>query len=148
RYFRERHPYLHLAVVWKLFRDLVGEGRVRIPRLWRKNERLTAPNANESESPSENSLDAVNAELANHFFWSDKCADVYGDRYRSAYVSTYLLSAIAVFMALLPMAAGLTGIGQLASVIIEFGILVVIVLLLGFGRRRQWHQRWMEYRLL
>jgi hypothetical protein len=92
--------------------------------------------------------DWVNNRLRPHYAWADKRGDMYADAYRSAYVLTYLLSATAVFMALLPMAANLEGIGETVCVAIEFVILLTIVLLLVFGRWRHWHERWMEYRLL
>ena len=92
--------------------------------------------------------DWVNRRLRPHYGWADKRGDMYADAYRSAYVLTYLLSATAVFIALLPMAAGLEGPREIVCVAIEFVILFAIVLLLVVGRRRHWHERWMEYRLL
>jgi hypothetical protein len=61
---------------------------------------------------------------------------------------TYLLPAMAVFLALLPMAAGLEGYARTVCVVTEFVMLLVILLLFVIGRRRQWYERWMEYRLL
>jgi hypothetical protein len=92
--------------------------------------------------------DRVNRRLRPHYAWADKRGDMYADAYRSGYVLIYLLSATAVFMALLPLAAGAGDNAELVCVAIEFAILLAIVLLLVVGRRRHWHERWMEYRLL
>ncbi len=92
--------------------------------------------------------DWVNSRLRGHYAWPDKRGDLFADAYRSGYVLTYLLSAIAVLVALLPMAAGLEGEAQTICVVIEFVMLLGILLLFVIGRTRRWHERWMEQRLL
>ena len=99
-------------------------------------------------SPPSELDDWVNSRLRAHFAWPDKRGDLYADAYRSGYVLTYLLSAFAVFVALLPRTAGLEGDAQTACVAIELVMLLVILLLFVIGRARHWHERWMEYRLL
>jgi hypothetical protein len=168
QYFREHKPCCNLAFSWKLFRDAAGSGTFRRPKIavadfetqirgeWPTRDdtgspstvpgAIAAPTAHRHE-PSEVE-DWVNRRLRPHYAWSDKRGDLYADAYRSAYVLTYLLSAMAVFVALLPMAAGWEGARLLACVATELAMLLLIVFLLGFGWRRQWHERWMEYRLL
>ena len=51
--------------------------------------------------------DWVNSRLRGHYAWPDKRGDLFADAYRSGYVLTYLLSAIAVLVALLPRRLGL-----------------------------------------
>jgi hypothetical protein len=157
RYFREHKPWLNLAFVWKMFRDGVGSRKFSRPKLrvddFVSQIRGEWPTSDDPKkagltSPSEVE-DWVNRHLRLHYAWSDKRSDLYADAYRSAYVTTYLLSALAVAVALLPMAANWTsGAPLLTCVEIELAMLVIILALLGFGRWRQWHARWMEYRLL
>jgi len=168
QYFHERRPRLNFAIAWKLFRDAVGSMRFHLPQLFvadfeaqvceawpfrsdRKDmSALSAAHnapANGPTSPSDLD-DWVNTRLRGHYAWPDKRGDLYADAYRSGYVLTYLLSAAAVLVALLPMAAGLKGPPQTVCVATEFVILLVILLLFVVGRARHWHERWMEYRLL
>jgi Protein of unknown function (DUF4231) len=168
QYFRERKPRLNFAFVWKLFRDAVGSARFQLPKIhvaefeaqirddWPTHDDVgdssilsTVDGASAKGQPLPSDLeDWVNRRLRPHYAWSDKRGDLYADAYRSAHVLTYLLSATAVFIALLPMAAGLEGAAQTICVVTEFVILLVIVLLLKIGQTRHWHERWMEYRLL
>ena len=168
RYFRERKPHFNVAVVWKLFRDAVGDGRLQAPNILVRDfesqisrdwpirssaddlqAKLHISQARD-ESTSAPTLveDWVNRHLRNYYAWADKRGDIYADGYRSSYILVYLLSAMAVFVALLPMAADLHGLSQTISVATELAILLVIVLLLLVGSARHWHERWMEYRLL
>lgn len=158
RYFRERRPWFNFAFVWKLFRDLIGEGR---PRLWARLRDIPVkdfetqissdwPTRDDKPIPHKPSAveDWANVKLRAHYAWADKLGDLFADAYRTAYVLIYLLSAVAVFLALLPLAADLEGKPQIISIVLEFVTLLVILLLVGFSRWRQWHDRWMEYRLL
>jgi hypothetical protein len=169
-YFRETKPVANFAFAWKLFRDAVGSGQFKRPRFFVQNfedqehirndwstddgvaRSSSAPAVGGALAESVHSPsvveDWVNRRLRPHYAWADTCGDMYADTYRSAYVLIYLLSATTVFMALLPMAAGLQGAALTISVAIEFVFLLIIVFLLIAGRRRRWHERWMEYRLL
>lgn len=168
-YFAERKPWFNFAFMWKLFRDVVGPGRIQSPHFFVQNfqdqnqiqkdwpttdnvaehlgSKLAAADADES-AYTRSGEDWVNRRLRPHYAWSDRRGDMYADAYRSAYVLIYLLSALAVFMALLPIAAHLEGTAQVVSVAVEFIFLLVIVVLLWAGRKRRWHERWMEYRLM
>jgi uncharacterized protein DUF4231 len=169
QYFRERKPCFNFAITWKLFRDLVGsKKKFQRPKIrvadfveqiggdWPTREDPPAAEAAtadrgasiEREHKPLDVEDWVNRRLRAHYAWSDKRGDLYADAYRSAYVMTYLLSAFAVFVALLPMAAHWEGRAQIACVAIELVMLLVILLLLIVGKLRHWHERWMEYRLL
>jgi len=85
--------------------------------------------------------DWVNRRLRPHYAWSDKLADWYADRYRSAYILVYLLSAIGVLISLWGHRAWWSG-G------LEFVSVGAIVWLVIRGSKWHWHERWMEYRLL
>lgn len=168
QYFKERKPWFHFAVAWKIFRDAVGSATFQLPNIFvpdfeahvsetwpmrfdlRDSSILSAvhkASANGHTSPSDVE-DWVNRRLRTYYGWPDKLGDLYADAYRSGYILTYLFSAAAVLVALLPMASGLQGKAQTVCVAVEFAILLAILLLFVIGRTRRWHERWMEYRLL
>jgi len=161
-YFCERKPWFNFAMAWKLFRDAVGSTSFRLPRVFvsdfetqvrdewpiRDDFGETLVQKSDSATPPSALDDWVNQRLRTHFAWPDKRGDLYADAYRSGYVLTYLLSALAVFVALLPGTAGLEDDAQTVCVAIEFVMLLIILLLFVIGRGRRWHERWMEYRLL
>lgn len=88
------------------------------------------------------------------FDWADVVADLCADRYRSSFLGTYLLGAIAVLMAFLG--------AQVESIPEGFRLfedahgwfwaelfaIVVILLLVVLNKWRHWHERWIDYRLL
>ena len=162
-FFAERRPSLNVAFVWKLFRNLVGETRLAMPALLTRDFdgeiRSVWPAAAEegavafaARGPDQPPPAAyrVNADLRAHYAWADKLADLKADAYRSAFILGYLLSAAAVFVALLPLAMGWTHEPAAETLCIEaeFVIVLAILALLIWGRGRRWHERWMEYRLL
>jgi len=157
-YLREKRADANPAFAWKLFRDLLGDGVLRLPPLrvrdyleqiradWPARDDASATGA----SPIGNSVSWINAALRPHYAWSDKLADRYADAHRSGFLWSSLLAATAVFIALLPMAARWRA-GRpaaLATAVVEAVVLVFMVGLPLLARRRRWHQRWMEYRVL
>ena len=149
-YFAESKPLLHLAVLWKLFRDLVGSLVLKWPTFIVQDyeEEL------KDQWPTDKGTSTaqwVNQRLLPHYAWSDKLADRYADAYRSTYIFIYLSAAFAVFLALLPVAAGWaegSNDGLFLCVLGEFVLLLSITGLLLWENRRRWHLRWMAYRLL
>jgi hypothetical protein len=150
RYFEESKGRLHLAVPWKFFRDVVGSGPLQWPNLivsdYQKELRATWPTDSGNYTAR-----WANEKLLPHYAWADKLADRYADAYRSTYIFIYLSASLAVFLALLPMAAGWeeSAHGRSAFCITgEFVILGMITVLLWWEKNRYWHKRWMAYRLL
>ena len=147
-FFNERRRRWRFGIFWRLFRDLVGSGHLRWPSirivpvdeslsdLWQPSGRAT--------------FDRVKAAIAPHYAWSDGLADLSADAYRSAYVVGFGLSTPAVFFALLPMAAGWEGHGTAAVVAAacELATVAAVLAIFFYGRRRRWHARWTDYRLL
>jgi hypothetical protein len=149
-YFEECRPRLHLAVLWKFFRDLVGSAKFSGPSFVAQDYEAVLAHSWPTETGTPTSK-WVNEKLLPHYAWSDKLADRYADAYRSTYVFIYLAAAFAVFLALLPMAAGWQAgknIGQAFCVVGEFAILLSIIGLLTWEKIRCWHRRWLAYRLL
>lgn len=166
-YFQERKPRFNLAFSWKIFREAVGSASFHLPKIFVSDFEFliretwpirsdhtgsapaaTAAAAGSAQTPPPDLDDWVNTRLRGHYAWPDGRGDLLADAYRSGYVLTYLLSAIAVLVALLPMAAGLEGEAQTICVGIEFVMLLGTLLLFVTGRSRRWHERWMEQRLL
>ncbi len=156
-YFGERKPLLNLAFGWKLFRNVVSPEWPPLPAIYvrdfvrqvRRDWPVAAEDMGKGRKDPPPRLAAwVNSRLRGHYAWADKLADLYGDGYRSTYILSYLFSALAVFIALLPMAAGLTGIADRWCIAGEFGILVLVLLVVSWSLKRHWHDRWMDYRLL
>ena len=152
KYFAERKPALKFAFTWRIFRDLVGSFSLKFPRLrvrdFEDQVRNDWPTLDDGERRPSQLEDWVNRRLRPHYAWADKLGEFSADAYRSAYFLTYLLSAFAVFLALLPMAMGWDDERKVVCVALEAAILSGILLLLLIGWRQHWHERWMEYRLL
>ena len=147
RFYAERRPAFTLAVAWKAFRDIVGDGQR--PRI-----QFSVPpfeDAVVDEWPRDRStpIAALVDTLRPYYAWPDKLAVLYSDRYRSAYIVAFFLAAVAVGMALLPVGARLTSHhpGETLCIAFELLWIVVILALIWFGRRGRWHQRWLAYRL-
>lgn len=159
-YFRERKPRWNPAPFWKIFRNLAGDGRLRLPRLavpefdaaardeWpARDEASGAATADAVESAA----GWANHRLRSHFAWADRLADYYADKYRSSFVLSYPLAALAVILALLPMAVGPvwpSAAFEIACIVAELATLGAIIGLVFVGRWLRWHDRWMEYRVL
>ena len=148
RYFKERRPRWNFAVAWRVFRQLHGTGRLRLPPL-----RVQAfEQAAATDWPVTPDVAGwVNAQLAPHYAWAGKLAGLYADAYRSTFLLGYTLSAVAVLLALLPMTIGaylpIHGFETLC-VVAELVVILTILLTVYWARRRQWHRRWLDYRLL
>lgn len=73
----------------------------------------------------------------------DLAATRYGNSYRSAYWAGYLLSSIAVALALLTI-----GLPALGGIFVGLEILVIssILLIYVVGSKKRWHQNWLEAR--
>jgi hypothetical protein len=151
-YYAEREPRVRLAGIWTLFRNLVGYGRIsRVPLRGASSEEAIAQ-APETEWPSDGSTSAaaLNDRLRPFYEWPDKLAVLYSDRYRGAFILTFLFAAVAVGMALFPLALGLAdhSPGEMAFTVLELVTIGSLLWLVFLGRRRQWHERWIDYRLL
>jgi hypothetical protein len=148
-YFTKRKPAINLAVVWKIFRDLVGGHGLRRPGLVVtdfecRDEDGWSGNAKDRESAVSR---WVHSRLWPHFAWADGLADLYADANRTAFLLSYLLAAAAVFLALLPMAIG-NRTGETICGGLELIFLGGILGLLWATRHFHWHEHWMECRLL
>jgi hypothetical protein len=83
-----------------------------------------------------------------HYAWANGLSMYYGNLHRSAFLLNSLLGALAVFLALVGIAAGITGRQQTRWILAELFVILGILCLTHVGRRRRWHQRWIDYRTL
>jgi hypothetical protein len=83
-----------------------------------------------------------------HYAWANGLSMYYGSLHRSAFVVSSLLGTLAVFLALVGVAAGLSGRQQAPWILTELIVILGILGLAHVGRRRRWHQRWIDYRTL
>jgi len=155
-YFLERKPRFNLAFPWKLFRDIVSQGRPRIQPVAVVDFEQSLAEDWPLDAP--NTAGWANRTLRPHYAWADKLADFYGDCYRSAFIYAFLFGVIAVLLALVPLLAGepdsrlfsnaaarsLPALCTLGEILVILSILVAI----GVARHRNWHGRWMEYRIV
>jgi uncharacterized protein DUF4231 len=85
--------------------------------------------------------------LLPRFLWADTLAVYFSHHYRSAYVLAYLMSALAVLVAIIGTFMPTTGTKALV-VFIELIAIGVIIGMIRHGRRLRWHERWLDYRAL
>lgn len=85
-----------------------------------------------------------------HYSWASHLAASYAGRYRSAFLTNYLLSWLAVVAAAVGGYTHLTHQpdGTLYAAIAEVGLLAIIVTIYERSRRRQLHAHWLQYRRL
>ena len=90
------------------------------------------------------------ARLCDHYGWPNSLAEYYANLYRSAFAMNYLMGALAVFCAFLHYALEPLKLDTATFVFIglELGFLAAIFVIYLIGRKRRWHERWIDYRLL
>lgn len=88
--------------------------------------------------------DAAYARLQQRFHFFDHLAEIYGRSYRASYLLIYVIAFLAT-------CAGLAGVfSDMATkawlVLLELGLIGTMVAVALTGKRRQWHERWLDYR--
>lgn len=147
-YFGERRRRLNPAFVWKMFRDLVGSGRLRAPTFRVRPYVADAAQAWPVDAPGTSPGAAwVNRRLRAHYAWADRTADLNADAHRSSFIVCSLLAAAAVIAALLPITLGNPD-WELACIVVELIFVGLIVGIQWAGSARRWHERWLECRVL
>ena len=88
---------------------------------------------------------AMRAILLRRYAWADGLAGYFAQTFRSGYVANFVLASTAVALAL-------TGIVRDAwkpwMVLLELVVIGMIIANTWVGRRRGWHERWLDYRHL
>ena len=149
-FYREKKKKVNRGIWWKFFRDLLGNGRWPDIRLGVENYEKAVEK--DWRLPEHNSLSESVHFLHPFYAWSDKLAVHYSNIYRSTFIRTFLLSAIAVALALLPVALGkqssMIRHGDAIYIILELLAILWILISVLLGHRKRWHERWIDYRLI
>lgn len=147
-FYAEKQARFNFAFWWKLFRDALGDFKLKCPAL-RVEPYEKAVQANWPDDRS-TPVAAMIDRLRPFYAWPDKLADRYADGYRSAFLMAFQAAAFAVAMALGPLAMSLAehSSGEIAFTIGELLAILFILFLVFRGRLGRWHQRWLDYRLL
>jgi hypothetical protein len=148
RFYAERRPRWTLAILWRIVQSVMGDAK------WPK-VRVSIDDfekAVESEWPRDRStpMAAVIDDLRPYYAWTDKLAVLYADRYRSAYLLVFMLAALAVGLALLPVGSRFISAHHTAALvcnILELLAIMEILAIIHVGRRQHWHERFLDYRL-
>lgn len=90
----------------------------------------------------------VDRHFLEHYAWANQLSIFHSNLYRSAFVVTYLLGALAVFLALVGVAFGLQHREERWPIGAELLVIAMILLLTWHGRRKGWHSRSIDYRTL
>jgi hypothetical protein len=147
-YLREKQASWNPSILWKWFRDLLGHNRWKPPstQVTPYEEAVVADWPRQTDHPVARVID----QLRPFYAWPDKLADRYADGYRSAFVMAYLLAALAVAFALAPAALAMKehSAGEIIFAVLECLAILLIFFVVVLGRKRDWHQRWLDYRLL
>jgi hypothetical protein len=142
-FFEESLPQRDSGRVFRWFRTIW---------CWQPFKKKTKPPA---IKPVWSPLFAANPEfrdqIEKNYEWADCLANYYGGLYRSSFIATYCMGALAVLVAFLGFYVEDPPWYEFWHWIyftIELLLITSIFLITGAGRRNRWHQRWMDYRLL
>jgi uncharacterized protein DUF4231 len=149
-YFQEKPHRWTLGVVFRIFSKLIAGSNpwpLRIvQRDYKKetHEEWKAAWSVSHQLPAD-AKKQVEAKFLLHYAWADKLANHFANLYRSSFVMNYLLAAAAVLFAL-------RAFFDLKKVDLWIGLelssIVMIIAITMLGRRKRWHERWIDYRSL
>ena len=154
-YFSEQQPWWNWGMLWLPFRNL-WLFRLTLPKLFAPDFALSGVDEwiavlKNSGAFSDCAVALIDtARLCDHYGWANGLAEYYANRYRTAFAMNYLMGALAVFCAFLHYALGPLKREAATYVFIglELGFLAAIFIIYLIGRKRHWHEKWMDYRLL
>jgi hypothetical protein len=154
-YFAEKHPRFNGGRPFTFFRDLVAKGKLKIGSLFIADFETTARDDWQKTMPRKPELPRATEgylldKLCPHYAWADGLSTYYGGLLRSGSLATNLLSALAVFVALLGPLSDSLHIPKMnrKPSVVEFVLIAAILSITYWGRHRRWHERWLNYRQL
>lgn len=147
RFFADARPERTSAVLWSVFKRVLGDSK--LPTLGFRVPPFEAAVLDDWPRDRRTPVAAMVDTLRPFYAWTDKLSALYADRYRSAFLAAYLMAAFAVAMALTPVAGQFSDscLGDRVSVMLELFATLAVLALVVVGRRCQWHERWIDYRL-
>lgn len=154
-----RRPLTLLGGWWNFFRDLFrgepGFLQILVPRFipttqkeWLRDWEGDPKRKERQHQHSATIRSWVEASYLTHYAWANQLSIFYANYYRSSFIWIFLLGAIAVFLALLGKTAGVSPGKEQLLIIAEVVVIILIIGLTWFGRRRRWHERWIDYRIV
>ena len=153
-YCAEKQPRYDFGRLFRIFRDVLAKGKIR-KGSWRIADFEPLARAEwakmiaKSPAPPEATQRYLLDRLCPHYAWADGLSGYYAGLLRSSSMATNLLSAFAVLVAMLGMLFHVYNLeGGRVPAFTEFTLIVVILAITYHGRRKRWHERWLNYRQL
>jgi hypothetical protein len=155
-YFSEEQPWWNWGMLWMPFRNL-WLFRLTLPKLVVPDFGLSGVDEwiavlKNSGAFSDCAVGLIDtARLCDHYGWADGLAEYYANRYRTAFAFNYLMGALAVFCAFLHYALEPIKRLEIATYFfigLELAFLISIFAIYEIGKKRRWHEKWIDYRLL
>jgi hypothetical protein len=153
-YCAEKQPKFDFGRIFRIFRDLLAKGKFRRGS-WRIADFEPSARAewvkmiSGPPSPPKDTQRYLLDKLCPHYAWADGLSGYYAGLLRSSSLATNLLSASAVLVAMLGMLGhGYHLEGRRIPELTEFALIAFILLITWHGRRKCWHERWLNYRQL
>ena len=153
-YCAEKQPRFDFGRLFRIFRDVLAKrkfpgGSWRIKDFEPSARAEWTKMVSEPPAPPEATQHYLLDQLCPHYAWADGLSGYYAGLLRSTSLATNLLSASAVLVAMLGMLLhGYHLEGGRIPALTEFALIVVILAITWHGRRRGWHERWLNYRQL
>ena len=153
-YCAEKQPRFDFGRIFRIFRDLLAKGKIR-KGSWRIADFEPSARAEWAKmistppAPPEDTQRYLLDKLCSHYAWADGLSGYYAGLLRASSLATNLLSASAVLVATLGMLGhGYHMEGRKIPELTEFALIAFILLITWHGRRKSWHERWLNYRQL
>jgi hypothetical protein len=121
------------------------------PWFWRAHTWLIETAARHkvpNPGPQEDPPDPIPRAWFHHFMAADARANEHAARYRSVYVWAFAFAALSLICAATSLAFQQNALVEWAALAIEVGSLLAVLLLIVANIWQDWHQRWIDYRLL
>ena len=153
-YCAEKQPRFDFGRIFRIFRDLLAKGIFR-KGSWRiadfehcaRTEWMSMISS--PPAPPEVTQRYLLDRLCPHYAWADGLSGYYAGLLRSSSLATNLLSASAVLVAMIgALVHSYQMEGGRVPAFTEFTLIAVILAITWHGRRKRWHERWLNYRQL
>jgi hypothetical protein len=148
-FYREHWRPVCRVPFYDLLKRLINRQKPRfVLRVVPYEERVAEWDKFTADTPPAGALrELIKDVLVPRYVWADMLAVHYSHLYRSAYVLAYLLSALAVFIALCGLFTDAVNV-KVALVFTELTMISGILLIVRHGSKELWHERWLEYRVI
>jgi hypothetical protein len=154
-----RRSWTPLGGWWSFFRGLLvlqpKSLRIRVPEFvpatragWLEDWLGKPTGTNREHKLPDSTISWVEKSYLKHYAWANQLSIYCADHYRSSFAWIYLLGALAVMLALIGTTVHASHAWELIFISAEVVVICAIIGLTWYGRRRRWHERWIDYRTL